>query len=156
MKEVWAPEKRLSYLPDSIREFFIQESKFLYEELSSKRLSVVLTPAPVQTHHDHKIRVADSHNPEWYSHLYSLHNRGKRKLFEKALERIVNGLDRDLDIRTPKYKYQYDTAFRDLIYHRLTEGYSYENSIVFPNNEVRAFFGFEKMELPEEEYKIPF
>ncbi|VVB83168.1 Uncharacterised protein [uncultured archaeon] len=158
-KEIWVPEKRLSYLPTFPRELFIEEGARLYDELLNRGLEVVLIPAPIEQHSNHKIRFAQSHNPDWYYSIYAIHNRGKRKLFEKSLWRITNRLDMDLDTRSPKPKYSYDTAFRQLIYSRFVDGYSTREGLeVFPNNEVRDFFNLEKLEVDEEffEDKVPF
>jgi hypothetical protein len=156
MKEkMWTPEKKLSYLPDFPRELFIKEGLFLYNELLNSRLEVRLRPAPFQTHADHKIRVAENHNPNWYSDIYYYHTRGKRQLFEKALWRITNRLDMDLDTRSSKHKYAYDTSIRWIIYSRFIEGYQLDDSSrVFPNNQVRAFFNLEKIEIPDEELEM--
>jgi len=151
-RELWTPEKKLSYLPDFPRELFVEEAKRLYKEFLDKRYHVVLVPAPIQMHTGHKIRVAQSHNPGWYSsEVYYAHGRQKRKLAEKSLWRLVNRLDGDL-CRGNKPKYNCDKTLRNLIYRRLTDGYiDDEGKRVFPNNDVRAFFGLEKMEDPETE-----
>ncbi|MEK6913559.1 MAG: hypothetical protein AABW47_02710 [Nanoarchaeota archaeon] len=150
-KEIWIPEKRLAYLPYFPRELFIEEGKILYDELLNNGLEVVLIPAPVEQHSSHKIRFAQSHNPDWYSRIYSFHNRGKRQLFEKSLWRIANRLDGDLNTGISKPPYSYDAAFRQMIYSRFVDGYSTrEGARVFPNNAVRAFFDLEKIEIPYE------
>lgn len=156
-EELWTPEKRLSYLPIFPREIFIKEGESLYNELVESNLNVILIPAPEQKHANHKIRFAESHNPPWYSSVYNSHNRGKRGLLKKSLLRIVNGSD--MNFNPKNNKYSYDTSFRQIIYSRLVNGYSTEdNSIVFPNNEVRCFFNLEKIEVDEELFKddIPF
>jgi hypothetical protein len=151
-KELWTPEKRLSYLPEFPRELFIQEGKNLYEELLNQKLKITTRPAPIQTHSNHKIRVVEKHNPEWYSSLYNSYNSHGRQRFKKSLLRIVKGLDQDL--RKSDNHYTYDTAFRNLIYHRLTEGYFLEDgSRVFPDNAVRDYFNLDKIEIPDEELK---
>ncbi len=147
--ELWTPEKRFLYLPPFPRELFIQEGEFLYNELVNNNLKVILIPAPEQKHADHKIRSASSHNPSWYFSVYNSHNRGKRKLLEKSLWRIVNSLD--MNFNPKNNKYSYDTSFRQIIYSRFVDGYSTEEGLtVFPNNEVRYFFNLDKIELPDE------
>jgi hypothetical protein len=149
-KEMWTPEKKLSYLPIFPRELFVQEGIILYNEFLNSGLEVRLHPAPVQTHVDHKVRIVEMHNPQWYSSVYDSHNRPRRKSLEKSLWRIANNLDQDF--KSSNNHYTYDTAFRQVIYSRLVDGYSTEEgSRVFPNNEVRYFFNLEKIELPDED-----
>ena len=138
----WTFEKRLELLPEKIRAYFIDYAKILNYELKNQHLKVVLAPAPNPKHADHKIRVVNEENPYWYSDLYYAHNRGKRKLFEKSIERIVGGVDCDFDSRNNQYNYDY--AFRNMIYDILTEGYIDEfGKRVMPENEVRKYFGME-------------
>jgi hypothetical protein len=146
--KLWTPEKKLSSLPSFPRELFIQEGKSLYHELLVNKLEVKLCPAPIKKHADHKIRVVENNNPDWYSSVYHSHNRGRRKSFEKSLWRIANRLDQDF--RSSDNSYAYDTAFRGVIYQRFVHGYLMEDgSRVFPDNAVRAFFNLEKIELDE-------
>lgn len=162
MDEIWTPKKRLSYLPDFPRNLFITDAELLYQEFMNNKLKVVLSPAPDPQHADHKIRIAQSHNPEWYASIYFSHNRQKRKLLEKSLWRIVHGFDGDLDSIGSGH-YIYDTCFRNMIYTRLVEGYIEKDFRIFPNNEVRNFFGLEPV-IEEEVFvlhkqqsdKIPF
>jgi hypothetical protein len=144
MDKIWTPKKRLSYLPDFPRNLFITEAELLYKELLENKLLVGTCPAPDPKHADHKIRVVESRNPEWYSLLYDSHNRRSRRFFEKALWRITNNLDGDLD-SVGSGHYIYDTCFRDMIYTRLVEGYIEKDLRVFPNNEVRNFFGLDSI-----------
>jgi len=121
MKEIWTPKKRLSSLPNFPRSSFIQDAEILYEDLLNNPLKVVLIPAPIKKHQNHMIRFVESHNPYWYPEIYYSHNRGKRKLFEKSLWRIVNLSDEDFNQKNNMYNY--DTSFRGIIYSRLVEGY---------------------------------
>ena len=139
---VWDATKKLSNLPAFPRNLFLEEGNLLYQEFLENRLRVVLSPAPDPKHADHKVRIAQSHNPEWYSPLYFSHSRRKRAFFEKALLRIINECDGDLDSIGSGH-YIYDTCFRDMIYTRLVEGYTEKDSRIFPNNKVRNFFGLE-------------
>jgi hypothetical protein len=144
--EVWTPDKRLAYLPYYPRELFVKEAKFLYKDFIDNILDVVLIPAPIQTHTDHKIRVAESHNPPWYSEIYSATNRGKRHLFKKALERVVN--EKDKDFNPHNNWYSYDTSIRGVIYSRFIYGYNEKDgSFVFPDNNIRKFFKLEPVEI---------
>jgi hypothetical protein len=163
-KEIWTPEKKLAYLPDFPRELFIEEAKGLYEEFLNNYLIVKLKPADIQKHTNHKIRIAELHNPDWYTSFYNSHNRPGRKLVEKSLLRIVNRCDCDLDLIGNGH-YVYDTDLRKLIYLRLTDGYIDEKERIFPNNDVRAFFGLEEIkefenerDFDDEEYEdvVPF
>jgi len=45
--------------------------KFMERDLRLNRLSVCLVAAPEEMHSGHKVRVADSSNPEWYQRLCS-------------------------------------------------------------------------------------
>jgi hypothetical protein len=165
LKEEWTPEKKLAYLPDFPRELFVEEAKWLYEDFLNKRYHVELKDAPIKMHTNHKIRVATSLPSSWYSSLYNSSNRRSRRFFKKALERIIEGQDQNKELRGSG-RYIYDTKFRNIIYQRLTDGYvDDEGARVFPHNDVRAFFGLEKIEDSEterdfndEEYKdvIPF
>jgi len=151
-KEMWTPSKRLAYLPYFPRELFIEEGTRLYEELLNNRLEIVLVSAPIQKHTNHKIRSVQLHNPEWYSQIYSAHNRGKRKMLEKSLWRIVNRLDKDFNTGASKPPYSYDAAFRSLIYSRFVDGYfTEEGSRVSSDNDVRNFFNLGKIEIYDEE-----
>jgi hypothetical protein len=151
-KEKWAPEMKLAYLPDFPRELFVEEAKCLYEEFLTKRFHVELKDAPIKIHPTHKIRVKTSHSPSWYSLVYNSHNRPSRRFFQKALERIIEKQDQNLRLIGSGF-YVYDTFFRNLIYQRLTEGYiDDEEARVLPRDDVRAFFGLGKSEIPEEDF----
>ncbi len=146
--EVWTPDKRLAYLPSYLRELFVQEAKFLYSDFLDNPLIIKAVPAPIQTHSNHKIRIVKSHNPAWYSEIYSAANRGKRHLFNKALERVVN--EKDKDFRPSNDWYSYDKAIREVIYSRFVDGYKEKDgSFVFPNNHVRKFFNLEPVEVED-------
>jgi len=152
MEEIWTPKKRISYLPDFPRNLFIIDAEFLYQEFMSNKLKVVLIPAPSPQHAGHKIRIAQSHNPEWYASIYYSHNRRSRRFFEKALWRITNSVDGDLDSIGSGH-YIYDTLFREMIYFQLVEGYLDKDGCrIFPNNKVRNFFGLESV--IEEEFPV--
>jgi hypothetical protein len=113
----------------------------LYLDLINNHLEIGLAPAPEPQFVGHKIRVVKSFNPPWYSKIYYYHNRGKRRLFEKSLERLISLKDSDFNERN--YKFNYDFSFRYIIYSRFIEGYTEEGYHVVPNNEVRYFFGLE-------------
>jgi|WetSurMetagenome_2_1015567.scaffolds.fasta_scaffold156188_2 hypothetical protein len=153
-RELWTPEKRLALLPDFPRELFVEEAKFLYEDFLDHPLKIGTRQADYQKHINHKVREVKMYNPGWYSDFYWSHSHAKRQLVEKSLHRIVNGLDMDLDTRSSKHRYAYDTSLRWRIYLRLTEGYQVKEGDkpyrVFPDNAVRAFFNLEKMEIPDE------
>lgn len=143
-RDLWTPEKRLALLPNFPRISFLQEAEFLHYELTNNKLKVVLIPAPSPRHACHMIRFAESHNPYWYGSIYYSHSRGKRKSFENSLLRLINNNDQDFNPKTNQY--MYDTVFRWLAYSRLVEGYIGEDGLrVFPDNEIRAFFGLEEV-----------
>jgi len=146
----WNPKYKLSYLPLSLRNIFLKEAETLYQELTNNRLKVVLVPAPNPTHYNHKIRVVENSNPEWYSSLYFETNRGKRRLFEKSISRLVKGEDQDFNEKNEKYSY--DQLFRELIYSRLLVGYI-ERGEYFtePNNKIRKYFNLESINLNKKE-----
>lgn len=70
-----------------------------YDSLLTHRIEVVLIPAPQPKHRGHKIRVAVSHNPPWYSRLAQARGMSKRmhqggtlrKRTLKALQRMIDG-----------------------------------------------------------------
>jgi hypothetical protein len=70
LNEIWVPEKPLSTLPVEIRVYYVEQADYLHDDLMNNRLTVTLIPAPDPRHTHHMIRVAVSHNPEWYSELY--------------------------------------------------------------------------------------
>jgi len=150
-KEKWAPEMKLAYLPDFPRELFVEEAGFLYKEFQENYYRVVKRPAATPQHVGHETTFLENKNPRWYSQIYSSHNRPRRRLVEKSLWRLVNRLDGDL-CRGSKPKYNYDAIIRELIYSRFVDGYQEgRNAWVSPNNDVRAFFGLERVEDPDEE-----
>lgn len=49
-------------LPENIRLWFVEDAKYLLNDLQNNRLTMVLVPAPEPKHVGHMIRVADSQN----------------------------------------------------------------------------------------------
>ena len=132
----WDGKKRVSELPHSIKEIFLSEAQYLYNELSKNILEVVLVPAPVRKHPYHMIRKVENRNPDWYQQLYSEYQHFRRDRSLNALERICN--QEDMDFKHGQYKY--DSIYRDLIYQRLTEGYDCQCGEVPPDDDVKGFF----------------
>lgn len=131
----WTPKDPILLLPEKIRSYYVQEAKFLIDDLTANKLKVVLVPAPEPKFQGRKIRVVESQNPEWYRELYLLHNYFRRDSSFRALERIVS--QEDKPYRSGRYKY--DFIYRALITKRLTKGYSVEGCEVPPNEEVKGF-----------------
>ena len=143
---MWNPEKPIIFLPENIRIYYVNEAKYLVNDLEKNKLSVVLVPAPDPRHHSHKIRVAASHNPTWYSDLYWSYNHFRRDKSIKALNRIINEKD----------EFQvYDNIYRTLIHERLIEGdYDVQQYIRPPNNIVRTFFNMPSIDSFVEQSQI--
>lgn len=119
----------LSSYPPEIRGPFSYEGQLLLKELEKNQLKVVLVRAPRPKYIGHKIRLAIEHNPKWYSQLYIEHPHFRRDRSLKALERIASQKDRPFreDGKSAvHYKYHYDSIYRQLIFERLTAGYTDE------------------------------
>ena len=87
-----------------------QAAGIMARQLQENKLSVVLVDAPVKKHMDHKVRMVENRNPDWYRKLCARHTKNrsvprirKFKFHDtkivrgdviKALERIKNGDDR--------------------------------------------------------------
>ena len=76
-------------------------AEMLLSELEEKFLAVDLIPAPDPQHVGQMIRVSINQNPDWYRYLWDLHGRISRRVLIKALERIRDRGDLDLN-----YKYE--------------------------------------------------
>src|SRR3989344_7272207 len=95
-KPQWTVDRPLKDISSkTVRRIFREHAFRLLDELCDHRLEVVLVPAPRPTHQGHMIRVAQSHNPSWYSRLYENHHYFRRDLTERALRRLVQGTDRE-------------------------------------------------------------
>ena len=132
----WNTNKAVKELPEIIAKSFQKEADYLYEELQTNRLSVILIPAPKPSFSNHKIRIAESHNPEWYSTQYHFYSHFKRKRCTKALDRIRKNKDRDYKTNP----FRYDARMRELILTRLVEGYVFEGTEIYPNQNVKKYF----------------
>lgn len=138
----WSTEQPINELPNGIKEIFRDEAKFLYHNLLTNQLKVILIPAPDPHFPSHKIRVAVSHNPEWYSELYRQYNYFRRDRSEKALKRISEFNDQpylEKSIGAVLHIFYYDKIYRELIQDRLINGPSIENI-------VRKFFDLEPVD----------
>lgn len=147
---LWDSEQPIKELPSHIRKYFLQEAKYLFEDLEENQLKVVLVPAPNPCFSGHKIRHIESKNPEWYRDLYKHHPNFKRTRSLRVLRRITSLQDRPYFIdNTPSplpYRFHYDTLYRQLIYTILTQGFLIERKEIRPVPEVRAYFGFPPLE----------
>lgn len=138
----WGVNRPINYLPDSIREIFIRHAGCLLKELESRRLEVLLIPAPDPKFEGHKIRVAENSNPDWYQELYHSYRHFRRDRSKKALSRIKSLNDG----KFIKGRYKYDSIYRELIFNRLTKGYIQDNYDIEPDDECRNFFKKAKLE----------
>ncbi|MBT4823846.1 hypothetical protein HN695_00585, partial [Candidatus Woesearchaeota archaeon] len=112
---VWDTNLSISKLPNNIAEYFKKEADVLYSDLLSKKLRVVLVPAPRSFFEGHKIRAVECQNPGWYSELYHLYAHFKRSRCANALDRIRTGEDKNYRV----HPFRYDARVRELILTRL-------------------------------------
>ncbi|HLD00559.1 MAG TPA: hypothetical protein VJC39_02340 [Candidatus Nanoarchaeia archaeon] len=118
----WNQYKSLSYLPEPIQGYFVDEANILYYDLQDNKLKIVLVPASDPHYPGHKVRAAETLNPEWYSRLYSQIPYFQRNRSLRALERIIKKEDNafsDKNCGCVSYKYNYDSIYRKLILDRL-------------------------------------
>ena len=164
LRQQWKPEDSIADLPPSIRECFQDEALNLLRELQWNRLEVKLHPAPIKNHHSHKIRVAENHNPPWYSKLYETHQTDthrsnvKRVHVRSALAAIAEAHDLTYSSRggskAPGRNYR---DLREIIYKRLIHGYNDPDGFPYdPNNKVRRYFGLEPVRDDDTPDDIPF
>ena len=144
--KTWNSKNSTRELPEDIRRYFIEEAKFLHSNLKQNKLSVSLIDAPYQRFEGHKITIVNVINPESYSSMYQRYFHFRRDRSLNALERLRKSEDNPFRINP----YKYDMRFREEIFERLIEGYETEYSDggrilrIFPNDEVREFFGMER------------
>lgn len=134
----WSPDRPINELSENIRRFYIENAKFLYNDLKSNRLEVILIPAPKPMHRSHMIRAVQNQNPEWYRDLYWSIPHFRRDRSLRALDRIRKQEDRLFRV----LPFKYDSIYRELIHNRLIEGFRENGYVTPPNNEVRKYFGF--------------
>ncbi len=157
---LWSPDIPISYWPKNIREKFMDHAKVLYIDLQENKYKSVLT----QESDGRKKREIETQNPEWYKNLiYSkIVDFKSRRENLKALERIMNGQDKEFKRRLNKN----DSSFRDFIFERLTKGYEtvYMGDLRYnsqPDEEVIEYFNLKKdinkePEISENLIDIPF
>lgn len=133
----WNINQPTMLLPEEVRRYYTEDADYLYKDLESNSLEVILIPAPIQIHPSHKIRAVQNQNPEWYRELYWSIKHFRRDLSLRALDRIRKQEDRAYRVSP----FKYDSIYRELIHSRLIKGYVMENYEVPPNNAVREFFG---------------
>ena len=158
--EIWDEYQPTSLLPTLVSNVFSKQARFLYDDLAANKLHVVLVPAPDPRHYSHMIRRVETLNPEWYSDLYEQNPHFRRDRSFSALERIMqksDGAFTNTNCGVVSYKFHYDTVYRKLIFHCLTEGYSYEGHEFGPNQRVCAYFGLKvKRATRRDEEEVPF
>lgn len=137
---MWDTDNPVKDLPARIRQAFVEEAKYLHDELEQNMLTVVLIPAPEPKHVNHMIRAAVSQNPYWYRELYHSNRHFRRDRSLRALDRIRKMQDRKFNIAP----YKYDMMYRELIRERLVEGCFVEGIEVPSNMMVREYFGLER------------
>ena len=121
--KMWTSKKSTRELPREIRKYFIEEAKFLHNDLKQNKLSVSLIDAPYPRFEGHKIRVVNSRNPEWYSSMYQSYFHFRRDRSLRALDRLRKSEDNPFKINPWKY----DMRFREEILERLAQGYETEH-----------------------------
>ena len=137
---MWGPEKSLGLLPEDIRARFMLEAGYLLAELVQHSLRVVLVPAPDPRFWGHKIRVAEDHNPAWYSEVFWRFPHWRRDRTLRSLKRLSRAEDKPSSI-IPPWKNLYDAVYRELILSRLLEGYeTVEGYEIPPSETARAYF----------------
>lgn len=145
-RELWTPEKPILELPYKLRKNFAGHAHSLHYELRTNRLTVVLVPAPEPKHIGHCIRVAVSHNPEWYSQFYWENPHFRRDRALGALDRIRNLNDGHHNPNSKNYQFKYDWLFRDFIKYLLCKGYEESGCEVPPDENALEYFNRENLE----------
>ena len=138
---MWDFTQPFKYLDDSIRKHYVYHANFLYNDLLSNRLVVILAPAPYPMHEDHKVRVIENQNPLWYRKLYCSHNHFRRDRSLNSLVRLRNLVDKTFNVSS----YKYDEIYRELIHKHIIEGAVFDSYKLNPNPDVREFFGIEDL-----------
>ena len=173
----WNCEYAIRGLPDKIRERFMNRAGFLHRDLDVNRYEGAIVELPYTTTHDgQKGRITVSENPHWYSEFYwdntphevvEYSNKTKRRRLKKTIDRgcvlralgyIANSSDRD--------NFRYHSLMRETVLDCLLSGVpiirskeNYDSLIeqvslellTEPDNEVRLFFGMEKIETYRDE-----
>lgn len=92
----------------------VREIKALQGELSRSFLDVVTAPAPDPRHRNHKVRVVQNRNPDWYSRLADVANaptrrRGRSRKGNTAIRRYLlnDAIDRLLAGKQPATRYDW-------------------------------------------------
>lgn len=150
---IWDPGRELAVYEPEIGELFVDAAKVIREELRTQYLEVILIEAPEKMHHSHKVRVAVGNNPEWYRQLWNDHSynrmskrrrgkaasRVKRRRVSKSLDSIVHQKDKPYVERrngVVRHSNYYVSLMRDILFSRLTEGFSYREHLDAPTVEM--------------------
>ena len=151
----WNEFQPIAILPKRIQGYFVKDACFLRDDLLENKLKVILVPAPEERHTNHMIRVAETANPSWYSKLYAQNFYFRRDRSLRALERIAAGKDEAFtneNCGAVDYRYNYDSIYRQLIFSRLTTGFSYRGQETNANIIVCNYFGL----IPPDLEDVPF
>ena len=146
----------MNKLPDNISSKFKSTALFLLDDMEENKLKIIWIPAPEQRHVNHKIRVIESRNPEWYSRIYKgivdaypnkKYRRGCgriRKLVVRALIHVSNGRFAPLN---HSHGINYIMMMLNIIKDKLVNGYEYMGQDIPPDIEVvRYFNAYNKLE----------
>lgn len=108
-------------------------AEILYRDLKNNKLRVILIPAPDPHFEGHKIRVVESHPPEWYREVYHEYSfeaeyrcketGRKRKYLSSRISRkkSLDSLKRISKMRD-KPNIFYDTLYREIILRETEKG----------------------------------
>lgn len=137
---VWDFDTSIDRLPKQISKLFSKCADDLYNELKCNKTRVVLIPAPEPRFDGHKIRMVENYNPDWYSNLYYAYQHFRRDRSLRSLDRIRDGKDKVFRASHKYARYKYDSIYRELIFHRLIDGYADNGYKVKPSNVAKSFF----------------
>ena len=166
----WNCEYSIKGLPDSVKKCFQERANFLHFDMEARRYEGKLVDLPyTKFHAKQKGRVTESRNPMWYSEVYwkntphvaiKYSNKIRRSRIRKTLDRgrISMALKRISDAKD-KYHYRYHVLMREVVLDYLIEGVPVDDFnigsqvemvgmqlLIEPSNDVRLFFGKEKVE----------
>lgn len=141
---MWVPERPVIELPRRVRRAFQDHADYLHSDLLENRLEVVLIEAPEKNFSGHKIRLAENHNPGWYSCLYSRYSHFRRDRSLKALLKIKEAKDVEYTGKRRGaciHPHAFEFVYRELILEHLLNGLETKYEPMPPNDDVRAYFG---------------
>ncbi len=139
----WDSGKPICLLPDSIAARFQEEAQFLQSELETHVCESMLILQEENHQGYNRRRVMLSINTSWYSELYRSHSHFRRDRSLKALHQIGEKTDNEyfeVDNNPVRFRYSYQTVYRQFIYDRLIYGFITEEGFVAPDINVCRFF----------------